>query len=334
MMRFTKIATVTVISLLLLYRCSNKTETSQYDEILSQPPFSATTDSIKSDRKNADLYFRRAVLLNTNNFPEPALADFRKAWSLRKEEPAALGIANLLLDKKPDSAIAFINEAIKYVPNSLLLRLTLAHAFESMGNWEAASSTCDEILSRNPNQVDVLKLKADLLDKTGKGKESITVLENAYHITPYDIELNYILALKYAEAKNSRVLQLCDSLIKIDSLDAHAEPYYYKGIYYANTGEKNQALYQFNEAIRHDYYFLDAYIEKGSLLLDAKKYAEAISDLQLVLTISPKYADGYYWLAKCYEAMGNKPEANINYQKALGLDNTLKEAKEGIDRTR
>ena len=68
------------ITFFLIAGCNNKDASSPYDEILSRPPYSGITDSIRSAPLNAELYFRRAVLLNKNNFPEPALADFEKAF--------------------------------------------------------------------------------------------------------------------------------------------------------------------------------------------------------------------------------------------------------------
>ena len=43
------------------------------------------------------------------------MADFKKAWTLKKDEKYALGISTLLLDKKPDSAIIFLNHALKRI---------------------------------------------------------------------------------------------------------------------------------------------------------------------------------------------------------------------------
>src|SRR5882762_6598844 len=110
--------------LTLLSRCGNKETSSAFDEILSQPAYAAITDSIKKEPGRDDLYFNRAVQLNKNNFPEPALADFKKAWSLRKEEKYALAISTILMDKKPDSAIVFLNQALTEIPNSFLLHLS------------------------------------------------------------------------------------------------------------------------------------------------------------------------------------------------------------------
>jgi hypothetical protein len=83
----------------LLMGCSDSNVSSPFSEILSTQPYAALTDSIDNQPKNDDLYFRRAVLLNRNNFPEPALADFQKAWSLHRNEKYAVAIANLLKEK-------------------------------------------------------------------------------------------------------------------------------------------------------------------------------------------------------------------------------------------
>jgi len=187
-------------------------------------------------------------------------------------------------------------------------------------------------LLKNPEQVDMLKIKAELTAKKGNATESISILEKAYRITPYDIDLNYDLAYKYGENKNAKVIALCDSLIKIDTLNLHAEPYYYKGIFFSNINNKEKALSLFDDAIAHDYNYLNAYIEKGRVLYDQKKFGEALKTVQLANTISPKFPDAYFWIAKCQEALGQKEEAKLNYQRAYGLDNSFTEAREAADR--
>ncbi len=327
-----KLAFSLISAMILVSSCTDREKASPFAEILGREPFAALSDSIKKDPGNEELWFRRAVLLNSNNFPEPALADFQKAWSLKKEEKYALGISTLLLESNADSALRFLKEAIKVVPNSLLLQLSLARTYDKKNDPDAALGVCDRILQSNPQQSDVLKLKADLLDKKGLNKEATSILENAFRIVPYDVELNYILALRYAEAKDPKVLAICDSLIKADTEGTHAEPYYYKGIYYSNTGDKAKALALFDEAVKHDYYFMDGYIEKGSIYYDMKKYTEALGVFNLALTISPQFADSYYWIAKCQEATGKKAEARANYLRAFELDKTIIQAKEAADR--
>jgi tetratricopeptide (TPR) repeat protein len=332
MNRIAKIISLLSFILILISGCTNKGTDSVFSEILTQPPYSGLTDSIKQEPNNDELYFRRAVLLNTNNLPEPALADFKKAWSLKKDEKYAFGLGNLILDKKPDSAIIFLSHALAELPNSFLLQLTLARSLTAQNKIDEALKICNDLLQKNPEQVDMLKIKAELLSKKGNAAEAISILEKAYRLTPYDIDLNYDLAYKYGESKNAKVIALCDSLIKIDTLGLHAEPYYYKGIYFSNINDKTRALTLFDLAIQHNYSYLNAHIEKGRVLYEQKKFSEALKSFQLANTISPKFPDAYFWIAKCQEATGQKAEARLNYQRAYALDNSFTEAKEAADK--
>jgi tetratricopeptide (TPR) repeat protein len=333
MNKYAKIGPFIAGILTLISACTDRNDgATTFESLLSAPPYTALTDSIKTDPKKDELYFRRAIQLNSNRQPEAALADFRKAWELKKNEQYALGIGSLLLESKPAEALVFLKEALTVLPESLLLNLTLARSYDNQGKTDDALQLISGLLVKNPEQVDLLKMKADLMGKKGNIPEAISLLEKAYNLTPYDVELNYILALKYAETKNPRVLQLCDSLVKADSLGEHAEPYYYKGIYYSTINDKNKALLAFDEAVRHDYYFLDGYIEKGAVLFEMKKYTEAMKVFNLALTISPKYADNYYWIAKCQQAMGQKEEAKLNYQRAFGLDQSFTAARDSANK--
>lgn len=312
--------------------CNNGEESSPFGEVLTQPPFKVLTDSIRQNPHDPDLYFRRAVLLNKNNFPEPALADFRKAWSMRKEEKYALGISTLWQERKPDSVIAFLNTALAEMPQSILLYISLARAYDQLNKKTDALAACDKALQINPNRTDVLKLKSELLEKNNDLAGAVTTLEKAYYLNPSDVDICFELAYKYAESKNPKTIRLCDSLIQKDAAGVHAKPYYCKGLYYANTGDKAKALDFYNQTIQHDYYFLDAYIDKGKLFFDEKKLADALKVFTLANTLSPAFPDAYYWMGRCQEAMGQKEEAKLNYQRAYGLDKTFTEAKEAADR--
>ncbi len=326
------IAGILLNAIFFLTSCNNRDETSPYNEILSQSPFAPLTDSIKKEPKGDELYFRRAILLNKNNFPEPALADFKKAWSLKKNEQYALGISTILLNKKPDSAVEFLNDALKEFPQSILLHLSLARAYEAQNKITDALNVCDKILQINPQQLDALMLKADLLDRQNNTTAAIATLEQAYAVNPAIEELDYNLAYKYASTKNPKTLAFCDTLLKKDSLNEHAEPLYFKGVYYENIGDKNKALNFLNQAIVRDYTFLDAYMNKGKILYDQKKYNDAIKVYRLALNVQSTYADAYFWMGKCEEALGQKDQAQLNYERAYGLDKTLTEAKEAADR--
>jgi tetratricopeptide (TPR) repeat protein len=325
-----------IISLMILLTvisgCNNHNDSSPYEELLSRPPYANLTDSIHQNHSDPDLYYRRGMLLFKNNNNPPALADFKKAWSLSKKEQYAIGISNVLLDKKPDSAVLFLQQALKLLPASIPLHLNLIQAYADQQKIDEALSVCNMLLEQHPGQVGALLIKSDLLEQKNDTAGSIKTLEQAYLLVPSNEDLCYNLAFKYAQNKNAKALSLCDSLLRYDTIEKKGEPYYFKGVYYSNINDKTKALEYFNKAIQSDYTFLDAYMDKGKILYDQKKYSEAAQMFRLALKVSAAYADAYYWLGKCQEITGQKEEAKLNYQRAYGLDKSLIEAKEAADR--
>jgi tetratricopeptide (TPR) repeat protein len=319
---------------IFLVSCADDEPASVFADILTKPPYAELTDSIQKDPGRSDLYFRRAVLLNQNNFPEPALADFKKAWSLDKQEDYAVGVANLLLAKNKHEAIDFINDALKNLPDNILLQMSLAHAYDELGKTDEALAVCNDIVKKQPAFASALILQSDLLQKKGDTEAAAISMENALRAAPGNREIANKLAYLYAENKNPKVLSLTDSLIVKDSLKIYPEPSYIKGIYYSNTGEKEKAIQAFNETIKLSYNYLNAYIEKGKIYFDQKKIAEALKTFELANTISPAFPDAYYWIGRCQEAKGQKEDAKLSYEKAYSLDKTFTEAKEAADKIR
>lgn len=315
---------------LVIVACSNNS--SKQNATLSLAPYNKLTDSIDKSPKDAGLYYRRGSLLYKNGEMQLAENDLRNSWQLDPQEEYALRLTNILKQKNADTAIAFLQEALKKIPNSIGLHILLAKGYESKNQLDKASAICDEILKKYPSQLDALMLKAELLKQQNKNTEALSILEQAYNYAPGDVDLVHQLAFEYADSKNPKVLSLADSLIKVDVERRHAEPYYFKGLYYENTGNWKEAIKYFDAAIQHDFNFLDAYMDKGQTYYDQKKYAEALKTFQLTTTVFPSESLPYFWIAKTQQAMGNKNEARLNYQRAYGLDKTFTEAKDSADR--
>ncbi|MCX8019121.1 MAG: tetratricopeptide repeat protein [Chitinophagaceae bacterium] len=318
--------------IILVYGCKNRKDKSPYEEVLRALPFSGLTDSIARFPENDDLYFRRGQLLLARNYDEPAADDFKTAWRLKQKPEYALSAGELLLEIKPDSAVSFLEKAVNVHSNDIALMLLLAQSYEAAGQTDKALAFCERITLQQPAMPEARKMMARLYMQKKDTAKAFEMLEQAFRFAPADKELCYMLALQWAEAGNKKILPLCDSLIRTQSANPEPEPYYYKGIYYVRINDKTKALQQFNEAIRADYHFVEAYIEKGALYFEMKNVAEARKTFELALAVSPAYADAYYWLARCLEAEGKKEEARQNYLKAYQLDKTFTRAREAADK--
>lgn len=318
-----------LIHILILLSCSaGCNEATQRETLLKQSPYNKLTDSIQQQPQAAGLYYRRGALLYQNEQLDAAEQDLKKAWQLQPSEEYALSVVTVLIKMNQDSAIAFIQRALPQLPQSIALQVALARGYQQKGATQKALDICDQVLLLYPNALDALLLKAELLKAQQNNAAALATLQQAYSYAPFDLELSYNLAFEYAEAKNKAVLPLTDSLIRADTTGKQAQPYYLKGVYYANTGDPAQALHYFNQAIAHDYNFYDAYMDKGALLYEQKRYNEALQVFELVTRITPTYAESYFWAGKCHEALGKSAEAKLAYQRAYGLDNTLTEANE------
>lgn len=314
--------------LLVLSSCGNDKE----DDVLSSQPFAPLTDSIKKFPSNAGLYYRRGGLLSASGQQAYAEKDLARAWELDPKEEYAVRYASALRKRDSKKAISFLEEALKKLPQSLFIQVMLAQGYRSEGNAGKALAVCNSALQNYPNNIDMLLLKADILRDQGKDAEALSVFETAYQYAPGDVELVHKLGFAYAEASNPKAISLSDSLIAMDTEKSHAEPYYFKGVYYSNTGNSAEAIKQFDQAIRADHNFLDAYINKGIVYYDKKQYDQAMAVFELALNVFPDEADTYYWIAKTQEATGKKADAKLNYERAYNLDKTMTEAKESAER--
>ena len=88
----------------------------------------------------------------------------------------------------------------------------------------------------------------------------------------------------------------------------------------------------FDEAINRDWHFVEPYIEKGIILFEEKNYDEALKTFRNATTIAYTNPDCYFWMGRCYEAIGRKEDALDSYSRALTFDKDFTEAKEAIGR--
>jgi tetratricopeptide (TPR) repeat protein len=173
--------------------------------------------------------------------------------------------------------------------------------------------------------------KGALLVKLKDTANAILALEKSFSLVP----INYsgmLLANIYVARKNPRALEICNIILSNDTGNVQTEPVFMKGVYYADLGQYDNAINQFDECIRRDWKMTDAYIEKGIILFERKQFDEALKIFNMTVTVSNTDADGYYWLGRCYEATGKIEDAITNYERAISLDNTFTEARVALRR--
>jgi tetratricopeptide (TPR) repeat protein len=303
-----------------------------FNEILQQPPFKAISDSIEKNPSDAGLFLRRAELLTQNNQHDIAYYDYKKSWQLQPSESAALLFAsNLFLTGRNKDAIELLKKCIQQYPANMEFMRRLGEAYTQSGDTKQALALYDELIKKDTANFEALYEKGLLYAQLKDTGNAIALLERAYRSQPI-LQNGLALANLYAETKNEKVIVLCDALQQRDTARDFVDPIFLKGVYYSNIKDYPKAIGLFDEAINRDWRFIEPYIEKGIILFQQKNYDEALKTFQFATNISYTNADNYYWMGRCYEAIGKKEEAIDYYYKALTFDRNFKEAREAVKR--
>lgn len=230
-----------------------------------------------------------------------------------------------------------IRDSIVKYPDNPKPKYNLAIILQDAGRYKEAVLALDSMNilkgdTANPQlYFDYLFKRAELLELAGDTLAAIKTLE--LFVVPGELtQAGLRLTNLYAETKNPKTIFFSDEMKKNDVSGKDPYPDYLKGIYYYNMNELDKAVVLFDASIRKNYNFLEAYLEKGTILFKQKKFNEALKTFDLALKISNSFADAYFWKAKCQEALGMKQDAKLNFLRAYGLDKTLTEAKESADR--
>jgi tetratricopeptide (TPR) repeat protein len=176
-------------------------------------------------------------------------------------------------------------------------------------------------------------MKADALERKGDTSNAITAYQQAIQSAGVFNEAELRLASLYAETGNKTAVVLCDALLKdASAVQMRSDILFVKAAYYSKVKDVAKALSIYNQIIREDYTYMEAYIEKGLLFYDQQKYTDAWKSFQQSTNVSNKYADGYFWMAKAEEKMNKTKEAIDNYKRSLALDQSITEAREALKR--
>ena len=98
-----------------------------------------------------------------------------------------------------------------------------------------------------------------------------------------------------------------------------ADAHFQKGVAYANQGDYQEAIEEFNQALKVDSEYVDAYCGIGIANLNQKKYREAIEAFEKAITLDPERAIAYYLLGMAYEQIMRYGDAIAAWEKYLAL---------------
>ena len=92
-----------------------------------------------------------------------------------------------------------------------------------------------------------------------------------------------------------------------------------RGRSFLDKQEWDEAIAQFNDALRLDPEFVPALKNRGAVYLGTQDYNRAIADYDSAIRLEPKYAEHYYNRAQAYLGLQDYSRAIADFTKAIDL---------------
>ncbi len=232
-----------------------------------------------------------------------------------------------------DVKIQDLENKLQKEPQADSLREQFVEQLVENNQFDKALAQVETLLQKQPNNPAYLFMKADALERKGDTANAIVSYEQSIAAAGLFTEAELRLTSLYAETGNKKAEVLCDALLKdATAIQFRSDILFVKAAYYNKIKQSSKALAVYNQIIREDYTYLDAYIEKGLIYYDQKKFDEAHKVFAKSTNVSNKFADGYFWMAKAEEKLNRTSDAIDNYKRSLALDQSITEAKDALKR--
>jgi tetratricopeptide (TPR) repeat protein len=122
----------------------------------------------------------------------------------------------------------------------------------------------------------------------------------------------------YKAGDNVKALEDYNQAIKLDP--KYADAYKYRAVVYRELGDRTKALADYSQALKLDPKYTDAYFSRGIFYQRIADNKRALADYNQALKLNPKYIDAYLNRGFLYQNMGNNTKALEDYNKALTIN--------------
>jgi tetratricopeptide (TPR) repeat protein len=320
----------------ILFACHSnsgeQTNKSSADSALYDVLVLPLTDSLRQFPNDADLHFRRGLLLFNTDLAL-ALKDFEQAAALKPTVTdfwAGAGEASLMLEDYK-KAVSHFEKALQTSPGYPYLEYRLATALIEDKQYNRADSLSSVLAASKGTYDKAFYLKARIAEDRQDTALAIRHLTKAVDAAGMQSEYEAVVELGdlLRERNLAPAVRYYELAVRIDSTSVY--PQYAIGQYYEKAGKINEAINAYKNAILIDPDDEDTYLALGKIYYKQQGWPVAFNYFNLAAKASPNSAEAYYYRARCHEKLGRKSAAIDDYTKALNFQKSYPEAKKALD---
>ena len=313
---------------------------------------------LKDHPQDAEAHAQLGLLEARQEHYDAAVASYRKALALRPQMPGLrlnLGLALFKSGRMKDAAstflpllktlpadseetlrvttliglarygagdyagaVPFLKKAVAADSQNLPFRLTLAQSCLWSKQYHCVLDVYREIVILNENSAEADMLAGQALDEMKDRPAAIEQFRAAVQADPKmpDVHfgLGYLLwaQLKFDEAAKELEAELTNN-------PDHAQALTYLADCHIQMNNPEPALPLLEKAVRLDSKIELAHVDLGVLYANAGKNGDALRELKTAELLDPRDQNVHWRLGRFYKSIGNKAEAELEFQKTRSL---------------
>ncbi len=298
--------------------------------------------AIQTDNTAPDLQFLLGEAYRQNGQLSQAVEAFNKAIQIDPNfAPSYLGRARIGLMAKPDSyegIIPDLQKSIQLDPKMGEAYLELANIQISMNEWEDAEKNLESAALYLPDSPLISIARGKFYLQAGDFNSAIEYALLANQQDQTILETYRFLGQAYQAA--GRMVDSLDPLLvfTLHSKEEDPQAIAWLGSAYAAAGNTEEAIKQFDRAIKIDRFSVDIYMQRGQLYYSSSEFEAALEDFSTALKIQPKLyeacmmigetqlklqqpGNAYIQLSECQKMAENDQQSGrLFFYRALALE--------------
>ncbi len=296
------------------------------------PAIKEICQKIEVSPEDANLYFKRGLLLHRINEDTLALKDFMEAVKYDSSNAAYYSaVGDLMFEHKDiNGSLPYLKKAIDINPKDPTAHLKVAKLLLFIKDYKQAFYEINIVLKQNSMVPEGYFLKGMIYKDMKDTTRSLSSFLTAVQVDPNYKEALQQLGLIYSSRNDSTALKYFENAFRSDTSDVF--PLYSKGKFFQDHNKLEQAKKEYTNCVLHDPNFSDAYFNIGWILMHQDSLEKAWRHFDIVTRIETTAADAYYNRGLCSEMMNRNKEALEDYKQALVFNKNYAEAQTAIKR--
>ncbi len=212
-------------------------------------------------------------------------------------------------------AIPYLKQAATRDPQSLPLRLTLAHSCLWSKQFDCVLEVYQEILALNADSPEADMLVGEALDEKGDEAGAIEQFRSAEKANTKEPNVHF--GLGYLLWKQSHFEEAAKEFqAELDNDSTHVQARAYLGDSYVALNNYAKAQPELESVNVTDPSLAMVHRDLGTVYVSLGRNEEAIAELHKAIELDPTDVAPHWRLAKLYQSIGKKEEAKAEFAKA------------------